>query len=249
MVRFFTALAISLLICSHSALGQNEEIVEFDFRVFGVGKDSYEGLFYFSRGEYLPIAFHRTHRSIETYHYRGPKSLQIFVKNPDYNPTRPSTHPYLPIASVNIGDYSNEMLLIFSAAPDNRDVFTTGRRFRIFPLNDDTSYFSSNTIVVLNATGARLTGRVAQTRIDLPVGLSQPIPYQGIGNKEQGNLIAFAVETATGSKLVMSNEVSLSNNRRILLILEPPRRPGSMRISARKLTQSVFLPNTQEKQP
>ena len=213
--------------------------VEFEFKVFGIGNDTFDGLYYFNNGSFETLDFHKTHRSVKTYYYRGPEEFAVYIENPEFDSSNPQSKEYLPIHTNAYGPISNRMLIIFAAAPDNRTVDSTQRRFKLFNVNDDINHFSRNTIVVVNATGARLFGKVSENKITLPVGVSEPINY----DNEKGNhtQIAFALETETGAKLVMSNDVKLSNNRRVLLILEPPRRPSSLRISVRMLSESIFL--------
>lgn len=229
-----------LLVTTSIAFGQEEEMVEFEFKVFGVGNDSYGGLFYFSEGDYTPLNFHRTHRSVKTYKYKGKPEFLVYIENPDYQVSLPKSQRYKPIAQVRISSESKRLLIVFSANRNNRSVVDEERKFTLFPLNDDRGYFSRNTIIILNTTGADLFGRVAQTNIMLPVGASKPIPYNSSGRAKSETKIALALETEQGARLVMSNDVRLSANRRILLILEPPRRPDSFRIAVRKLSESIF---------
>jgi hypothetical protein len=240
MGKRFRIIVYLLLAATSIAPGQEDDLVEFEFKVFGVGSDSYEGLFYYNDGEYLPLDFHRTHRSIKTYEYRGQAELLVYIENPDYQVSSPNSPKYYPISQIPITSESKRLLIVFSANRNNRSVADTGRRFNLYALNDDKNYFSRNTIIILNTTGAGLFGRVAQTNIKLPVGASKPIPYKDTGRGKSETKIALALETKEGARLVMSNDVRLSTNRRILLILEPPRRPGSFRISVRKLSESIF---------
>lgn len=240
MDKHFRIIVCLLLAATAFTSAQEEDLLEFEFKVFGVGSDSYEGLFYFNGEEYLPLDFHRTHRSVETYEYKGQTEFLVFVENPDYQESEPNSPKYKPISKVPIASESKRLLIVFSANRNNRSVADTERKFRLFPLNDDRRYFSRNTIIILNTTGANLFGRVAETNIKLPLGASPPISYQDNNNTKSDTRIALALETKEGVRLVMSNDVRLSSNRRILLILEPPRRPDSFRITVRKLSESIF---------
>lgn len=240
MVKRFRFITYILLAAISVALGQEEEPVEFEFKVFGVGRDSYENLFYFSGKEYLPLKFHRTHRSVKSYNYRGPNKLSIFVKNPDFKISEGPLPRFLPVAQVQVGIDTKHSLIVFSAAQNNMKVSDPERTFNLFALNDDKNYFPRSTIVILNTTGAKLFGKVANKKINLPIGASNPIPYKETSRGKSETKIALALETDEGVRLVMSNDVRLSTNRRVLLILEPPRRAGSFKIAVRKLSESIF---------
>lgn len=238
--RHRTLSAAFIFLFCFSCLGEEAENIEFEFKVFGVGRDHYENLHYYSGEKFESLEFHPTHRSIRTYRYRGPATFGVYVKNPAYVETEPESQPYIKVSESTKISTAKRQLIIFAASHLNRDSTDTERTFRLFHIDDNPEVFARNTIIVVNATAAELLGRVAETKLRLPPGHSSPIPYNLENIDDAITNIAFALETKNGAKLVMSNNLKIPNNRRVLLVLEPPRRPGSMRIAVRMLSESIF---------
>lgn len=243
MARRNTALIsiLSILATTEYLPADDSETIQLNFKVFGIGKDSYDGLYYINKSRYTPVNFHKTSRSVSSYKYEGLSPITFFVKNPDFLSDDPDSTPYLPVASCNVSEPIQQCLIIFVANPENRNVSDAERTFKLFGLDDSTSFFGHNSMVILNATGAQLFGKVNHNKMILPVGLSQPIQYSTKSNTQSATTIAFALETKDGIRLVMSNDVKLPSDRRIVLILEPPKQVGSMRISARMLSESIYI--------
>ncbi|MBT61856.1 MAG: hypothetical protein CML13_01420 [Puniceicoccaceae bacterium] len=216
------------------------QIVDFHFKIFGIGKDNFQGLYYFTDGSPVALKFHKTYRSKNLYHYIGSEFFIIYVKNEQYNPKDPLSNEYIAIDQIQLGSPAKRSLLVFCASEKNRDGIDTERKFNILAIDDSLDHFSRNTIIILNTTSATLTGKVAKTRLSLPTGASDPISYETSTGSKKGTPIVFALETDNGPKLVMSNDIKLPNDRRILMILEQPRRKGSLRLSARILSESIF---------
>lgn len=238
MVKFVRFITVLVLFGSSSLHSEKAESISFDFRVFGIGKDNYEGLFYFNGSDFEPLQFHRTHRSVKKYSYRGTLPFGIFVRNPNHDPDEPNSAEFVRIAK-SAPILAKDQLIVLAADPNNRDSLDVQRRFMLFHLDDSLDTFGRNTIVLLNATGANLFGRVDGKDMSLPMGNSDPIPYKPTSGKSTTR-IAFALATKDGARLVMSNDLELSNNRRVIIILEPPRRENSFRVAVRVLSESIF---------
>ena len=241
MARRIPTLIALLLACVAASAQQQQagpQTVSVDFRVFGVGKDSYQGLYYFDGNDYTPLQFHRASRSLKHYHYKGSDTLRIFVRNPAAPGKDGLAPPYLPIASVHIPPGIREGFLLFAADGNNRKKTDPERRFQIVCIDDGKVHFPANSIVVINTTPVALHGRVADERLLLQPGASPPIPYHP--QTRGGIPIMFALKTANGLRLALSNEIPLPANRRIVLILESPRREGSTRLETRILSESLI---------
>lgn len=240
MVRSITTI-VSFLVLGISCLKAQQDpiTISINFRVFGVGNDSFEGLYFFDGEVYKELNFHKVSRSVNIYSYRGPKVFRLFLKNEHYQPADPTSKEYLSVASSTVDSSIEEALLVIHAHPANRSFSPDERQYQLYFINDDRAYFSRNSILLVNATGRALIGRIGATDVLVNVGISEPIPYSGKSARKTTRL-AFALQTEKGTRLVMSNDVQLSSNRRIVLILMPPREQGSMRITMRKLSQSIY---------
>jgi|GEM_PF-1828881 len=240
MVRIITAL-IAALALSTSGLNSQQipTTIDLDFRVFGVGNDNFEGLYYFDGQAYKALDFHKVSRSTATYAYKGVLNFGLYIKNSEYIPTNQNSKQYSRVASENVPININIGLWVIHANPQNNSPTQTKRKFELYFINDEKSHFVRNSILIVNATGRELMGRVGTTNISLPSGISKPISYP---ENPRGKItrLAFALQTEQGARLVMSNDIQLSNNRRIVIVLMPPSDPNSMRIGMRKLSQSIY---------
>jgi hypothetical protein len=83
----------------------------------------------------------------------------------------------------------------------------------------------------------RLVGKVGKDNMYFDPGVSQPFSLAPYLNK--GIPVAFLVETKEGPKFVFEKELEYANNRRVILLLEAPRRKGSYKIQATNLIEMV----------
>lgn len=240
MVRFITTL-IATIVFGASILHSQQAptTIDFKFRVFGVGSDSFKGLYYFDGDDYRELKFHKSSRSVDTYTYNGLMDFGLFIKNPSYVATNPSSKPYTQIANKKLPENISESLIIIQAHPNTDSSAQIERKFELYFIDDTKSHFTRNSILIVNATGRDLIGRVGKTDSTFPRGIAPPISYPDKARSKTTRL-AFALETKQGPRLVMSYDIQLSNNRRTVLVLLPPRDPKSMRISMRKLSQSIY---------
>ena len=56
---------------------------------------------------------------------------------------------------------------------------------------------------------------------------------------DEGIPVAFLVETRAGPRFVFEKDLQYAENRRVILLLEPPRRRGSYKIQATNLIEVV----------
>jgi hypothetical protein len=238
MYRIYKYLICSFLICV-SAQGQEAPNIQIEFKVFGIGKDDYNGLYYKNKLEFIELDFERTRRSSETYAYTGPADLKFYVKNPDHQPADPESLPYIHINSCEVDPSVDYALIMFNADSANREVADLNRKFQTFALNDSPAYFKGNHVTVFNATRVALIGNIDNSLVRITPGISQAIELNASGKGGTSN-VAFALETEDGVRLVMSNDFKFSSSQRVILILQPPRKKGSMRLSARMLVDDVY---------
>lgn len=213
--------------------------VSVNFRVFGAGLDDFQELFYFDGGEYVPLGFKKTSRSVNTYEYRGAPRITIFAPNPAHRANPLETPAFLPLASLRIDQSYSNSLLIFVADTKNRQSKKEKRRYKLFLLDDSPEAFQRNTIYAINATEVDLYGKIGTETVKLPSNSSKNKDFSRFAYKKEPVPIAFAFQTSEGTRLTMSNNVPLSLNRRVVLILMNPRREGSTRINARALIDIV----------
>lgn len=208
------------------------------FSTLRVGKGSFEDIRYFSREAKIsePLDFRLVQRS-GPYSYSGPREM-VFVKElPAPNEGNPEGVTYQTLARANIPKGWDEVLFFFEELdPDEADR-NGGLPYKVHMMDDSLSAFPVGSLVVFNACGAKLVGQVGGERARFNEGPAKAIDFSKI---EGGALTtAFAVETADGPKLVFENRLEFSENYRVILMLAPPRRTGSIRIQVYNIPQFV----------
>jgi hypothetical protein len=241
MVRLFATLVITAIAITSQLSGNDfENIISLDFRVFGVGHDDFKELYFHNGKSFEPLNFKRTSRSEKTYSYRGPPTFGIYVKNPSYTQGNENEKPYNEVATRRLEGEFPTGLIVLAANPNNRDVATHERSYKVFISDDSRDAFTRNSVIFINVTGVHLYGKVGETNLNLPVGNSAPISYSKYANKDKGIPITFAFKSKNGPRLVLSNDIRLAANRRVVLILEPPRRKNSTRVEIRMLSEAIY---------
>lgn len=240
--RLATLIALSLALLQLASAQARPETVSVTFRIYGVGQDHFEGLFFFDGDTYQTLELNKTSRSTNAYEYRGPPRLSIHAENPNYRLGEPSELRYVELATIPLDQSYEEALLILVANTDNREGPGDERRYQTFLIDDSISAFGRNAIMILNATGADLYGKVADSTLLLPRGESEKIDYTGLVNQGKRVPVAFALNTKNGPRMVMANEIPLPSNRRVVAVLLPPERKNSLRIEVRALMDSNLNP-------
>ncbi|MCZ6672082.1 MAG: hypothetical protein O7C75_04005 [Verrucomicrobia bacterium] len=164
--------------------------------------------------------------------YQGPAQLLFFREQPDPTPEDPDRMVRIPIAQTQIPSGVKEAILIFTPVPKNSTA-----EFSVYFVDADPSYFPSNSLRVFNATGVRLAGKVGKENRYFNPGISTPFSLTSF--LEEGIPVAFMVETKEGPKFVFEKDLEYAANRRIILLLEPPRRKGSYKIQATNLIEVI----------
>ena len=217
----------------------SQETVSVNFRVFGAGLDDFQDLFYFDGGEYMPLGFKKTSRSVNTYEYRGVPQITIFAPNPAHRVNPLEAPAFLPLASLRIDQSYPDSLLVFVADTKNRQKEKEKRIYKLFLLDDSPEAFQGNTIYTINATEIDLYGKIGMETAILSSNSSKKTDFSRFASNNKPLPIRFAFQSPEGPRLTMSNDVPLSPNRRVVLILMNPRRERSTRINTRALIDII----------
>ena len=164
--------------------------------------------------------------------YEGSPQLIFFREEPDPTPINPNHLQQIPVAETTIPARVAEAILIFR--PATKD---SGAEFSVYFVNADLASFPVNSVRVFNATGARLAGKVGDQNKYFDPGISEAFSLTQFF--DEGIPVAFLVETSEGPKFVFEKDLEYAENRRVILLLEPPRRKGSYKIQATNLIERV----------
>lgn len=245
MVKHFTTLVLLFIAMGTQSHAQEPQAeISMDFRVFGVGRDHFEELYFFNGKEIEPLQFARTSRSVLTYRYRGSTELNIYFKNPNYVAGDENNPPYLLATSAQIDPTITQGLVIFAANPTNRDVQAHERTYDLYIINDAPDSFTRNSLLLVNTTGVPLFGKAGSTKLDIKPGAVASVDFNDYAGSDKGIPIGLAFEAKNGPRLVLSNDLRIATNRRVVLILERPKRPNSTRLEIRMLTEAIYPKET-----
>jgi hypothetical protein len=201
------------------------------FWAYRVGNGNWSGIRFETRASEVDTLSLGKFMKGRIHEYQGPAQLLFFREQPDPTPEDPDRVIRIPIAQTQIPPGVQEAILILTIAPkDNME------EFRVH-LIDGGPRFPANSIRVFNATGVRLAGKVGRENKHFDPGASDPFSLEPFLNK--GIPVAFLVETNEGPKFVFEKDLEYAANRRVILLLEPPRRKGSYKIQATNLIERM----------
>lgn len=205
------------------------ENVRIGFRTYSlVGEEALRDLHYEKRpGEFANLGFRRFQRSISTYRYEGPPVLIFFRPDPE------AETGFSPVGRVSISPEDGKSFLVFvlPASAEEND-----KRVNLEIIEDSFDRIPDNTVSFLNFTNASLVGVLDIVEIQLDRGFSGPFSlHERLGKPV---IVGLAVRRGDSVRKVLQNRWTFRAGERNLVILAPPRRPGSFRIQAFHLIDS-----------
>jgi hypothetical protein len=226
---------ILILCCGLAVSGYAQTTTEptrdISFWAYRVGNGNWSGIKFEARAEEVDTLSLGKFLKGRIHEYVGPARLVFFRERPDPTPAEPNRVARDPVAQTLIPSGLQEVILIFTEAPKNGP-----EEFLVHAI-DGGSGFPANSIRVFNATGVRLAGKVGNQNKYFDPGVSEPFSLEPFLN--QGIPVAFLVETKDGPKFVFEKDLEYAENRRVILLLEPPRRKGSYKIQATNLIERI----------
>lgn len=201
------------------------------FWAYRVGSGNWSGIRFESRtGEVDTLSLGKFMKG-RVHEYEGPARLVFFREVPAPTPNEPDRVERSPVAQALLPAGLEEAILVFTSSKGE-----TAEEFRIHVI-DGGPAFPANSIRVFNATGVRLAGKVGRENKYFNPGPSEAFSLEPF--LERSIPVAFLVETREGPKFVFEKALEYAENRRVILLLEPPRRKGSYKIQATNLIERV----------
>ncbi|MCB1121015.1 MAG: hypothetical protein KJT03_05670 [Verrucomicrobiae bacterium] len=230
--RIANLILLGLSLSPFLSFGQEEEPTRsLSFWAYRVGNGNWSGIRFEARnGEVDTLSLGKFMKG-RVHEYEGPARLVFFREVPSPTPTEPDRIVRDPVAQTMLPAGLEEAILVFTSTKSE-----TEDEFRINVI-DGGDGFPANTIRVFNATGVRLAGKVGRENTYFDPGPSEPFSLEPF--LERGIPVAFLVETREGPKFVFEKDLEYAEDRRVILLLEPPRRKGSYKIQATNLIERV----------
>lgn len=219
-------LAIIALFSLISPLSFSQELeegyIKCDFRVFALDRQDIEGV-YFADGEAnVPLSFKRKRRS-DMFSYEGPEKIQFF----ELEKNEAGENIRVPVGSVDLSRSIKEPLLFFLENPNQSDL-----KYSITAIDDSQSAFPYGSLLIFNASGAKLEGKVGDEELELGYGPTSPMNMDRLRAKRNEPWVNMFFITKIGEdyELVYRNRVLFRDDGRSILVLRPPRRARSIKI-------------------
>jgi hypothetical protein len=235
-ISFLLALICSPIMAVQSNTSASEQTVSIEFKTLQIGKGDFGSIHYFIQtGEPSdPLAFRRVQRS-GPYSYSGKPTVEFFRIIPKPTVEDPNAVSYEVVGRATVPKNWKEVLFFFERIHESRIPKNNGMPFKIHMMNDSESAFPPGSLTVFNACGARLVGKLGDKRMQFDHGPSEPVVFRS--QNERPFSMAFAVETSDGPKLVFESALEFGGEHRIILMLSPPRREGSLRIQVYNIAE------------
>lgn len=194
-------------------------------------------------GNWTHIKFESRHQTVDTislgkflkgrvYEYEGPARLVFFRERFDPTPDKTDHIVRLSVAQTSIPSGVSQAILIFTPAPKD-----SPSEFTVHFVDAGATNFPANSLRIFNATGVRLAGKVGRENQYFETGISKAFSLTPYLNEKIP--ITFLVETNEGPKFVFEKAIEFAAQRRVILVLEPPRRKGSYKIQATNLIETI----------
>lgn len=232
-MRIFLLVPIALSFLAVNVFGQEKETVRAAFRVIPALSADWNGILYRPNpsSDFRELKFQSLARSFTTYEYQGSNPLTFYRKDGfDKN----GETLYAPVGSLNIE--SNELVVFFIK---NR---ATGRNdadleFTLFGLDDSPSALPVDHVSFLNLTGAPLGCRFIDENLTLDNGFNAAISLEG--SVEEDIFVGMVIQNETNHRIVLKNNWRFNSGNRHIILLLPPKKAGSFRIRAYRISEFV----------
>ena len=203
-----------------------------DFRVLPVLSANWTGIFYQPKPNenMVEIEFRSLARSFDTYQYVGPNPLRFYREN-GLNGENEMT--YKLAGQVNLE--SPEMLILFMKKANQMNQIS--KEFSLVAMNDSPRGLPLNHISFVNFMSVPFGCRFIDKNVILQPGVSQPISLQA--NLGEDLFVALVLENNNSHRVVLRNNWEFRNGNRHLVLLLPPKKAGSYRIRAYRITEFV----------
>ena len=214
------------------------------FRVLQLGNLSMTELHFQGIGEEITQLYLNRITKSPLYLYEGENPITFF---------KPATDPQTGIVSkkellkVYIPDHVHSPLIFVQKNPasmNNNGLYTT------YVVDEALERFPVRTIIAVNSTGQPLLAKIGRQTLQLGTGASPPISVIDSSRSAQLTEIELGLYSDDGLKLIFSRKLRFEPTQRSLLVIAPPRQPGSIQVLVYRVSENLpeqnFLSITQQ---
>lgn len=235
MVRHSGSTITILLILAQTvfALGtDDQEKVRVHFAVLPLSSQTaQQTLYYTQEGEpevsdAMELSLNPRERS-DYFFYNGINPMPVFIKEENED----GVTVLSPVYQVDFANSGGRWLIMLEAPPEDPLLRPYGSHCMPY----DESRFPEGSLLFFNTTGANFYGILGENQVTIQPGANQPIDIREYYEDE----IAVGLVVKDGDQIhkVLVSKMSFYPDRRTLMILRPPKRSGSYRIQAQRITE------------
>lgn len=232
MRNFLLAFFLSFVLASIVS-GQESETVRTEFRVIPVLSADWNGVLYRPSpgSDFVELKFQSLARSFKTYEYQGPNPI-VFYREDGVDESGETL--YKPVGSLSV--QSSELVVFFMR---NSAIGRNGSKleFALFGLDDGPDALPMDHVSFLNLTGVQLGSRFMEENIMLEQGFNRAISLKN--SLEEDIFVGMVVQNEESHRIVLKNNWRFNEGNRHIILLLPPKKAGSFRIRAYRITEFV----------
>lgn len=222
-----------------SLFAQNDALIRAKFRVMPVQSAEWTGI-YFKPEVNAPmqeLKFQSLSRSFHRYSYVGANPV-IFYRENGRNDDGELIYKEVAKASIR----NKQSLIIFVPKQTKNDSY----EFNLISLDDSPKGLPNNHLSFINITGIPLACRFLEKNQFLEPGVTGPISLQEAINEDV--FIGLAIQDGDRARVILKNNWYFYSGNRHLILLLPPKKPGSYKIQAYRISEFVgenreFIPS------
>ena len=228
-ILIITFCFISNAFIAVSLFAQNEALIRTKFRVMPVQSAKWTGIYYKPEvnAPMQELKFQSLSRSFNRYSYYGVNPI-IFYRENGRNDDGELTYKEVGKTSIS----NNQTLIIF--VPNAANNLS---EFNLISLDDSPKGLPNNHLSFINMTGIQLACRFLEKNQFLKPGLTGPISLQEAINENV--FIGLAIQDGDRARVILKNNWYFYTGNRHLILLLPPKKPGSYKIQAYRISEFV----------
>ncbi|MEC8650900.1 MAG: hypothetical protein VXX82_08220 [Verrucomicrobiota bacterium] len=228
-ILIITFCFISNAFIAVSLFAQNEALIRTKFRVMPVQSAKWTGIYYKPEvnAPMQELKFQSLSRSFNRYSYYGVNPI-IFYRENGRNDDGELTYKEVGKTSIS----NNQTLIIF--VPNAANNLS---EFNLISLDDSPKGLPNNHLSFINITGIQLACRFIEKNQFLKPGLTGPISLKEA--IKENVFIGLAIQDGDRARVILKNNWYFYTGNRHLILLLPPKKPGSYKIQAYRISEFV----------
>lgn len=212
-----------------SIFAQNDALIRAKFRVMPVQSAKWTGIYYKPEvnAPMQELKFQSLSRSFHRYSYYGVNPVIFYREN---GRDDAGELIYKEVGKASIRDKQTLLIFVPNAANDLSE-------FNLISLDDSPIGLPNNHLSFVNVTGIPLACRFLEKNQFLEPGVTGPISLKEAINEEV--FIGLAIEDGDHARVILKNNWYFYSGNRHLILLLPPKKSGSYKIQAYRVSEFV----------